>query len=53
VDARYSKSYQITEEELEMIGNRIKMLKTVTFEVCRKKIEGLRHTAKPEGHTNL
>lgn len=43
VDARYSKSYRITEEELNEIARRINLLKGITAEVCKKKIEGLRH----------
>jgi HEPN domain-containing protein len=45
VDARYSKSYQITEQELHTIADRIGTLRTVTEEACRRKIEGLKRAA--------
>ncbi len=49
VDARYNKSYRITEEELNEIGKRIEMLKTVAAEICNKKVEDLRFAAKLKG----
>jgi HEPN domain-containing protein/predicted nucleotidyltransferase len=51
VDARYSKSYRITEEELNAISERIKTLKAIASEVCLSKIEGLRNVAKTKDKT--
>jgi len=42
VDARYSKSYRITDEELKVIGERIRAIKAITLSVCKKKIGDLR-----------
>ncbi|MCU7905569.1 MAG: HEPN domain-containing protein [Candidatus Thiodiazotropha sp. (ex Epidulcina cf. delphinae)] len=42
VDARYSKSYRITEGELNAIAERIEGMKKTTKEVCEEKIETLR-----------
>ena len=41
VDARYSKNYRITEEELHAISMQIVALKTITDEVCQAKIAQL------------
>lgn len=42
VDARYSKSYRIEEEELNAIAERVQALKTLTASVCAAKIDLLR-----------
>jgi HEPN domain-containing protein/predicted nucleotidyltransferase len=49
VDARYSKSYRINDEELNVIGERVGALKMVTLSVCKKRIEELRNAAWEKG----
>jgi HEPN domain-containing protein/predicted nucleotidyltransferase len=39
VDARYKKTYEITREDLEYLGARVRELKVLTETACRKKIE--------------
>lgn len=39
VDARYSKTYAITREELEYLAGRVRELRSLTESACRKKIE--------------
>jgi len=41
VKARYSKSYRITQEELQSLAERIEKLVKIGKEVCLRKIEGL------------
>ncbi len=41
VDARYDPDYAITREELEYLASRVRELKAVAGESCRRKIEGL------------
>ena len=41
VDARYSKTYAITREELEYLAERVGELRTITEAACRKKIDDL------------
>ncbi len=41
VDARYSKTYTITREELEHLAARVGELRTMTEAACRKKIDEL------------
>ncbi|WP_303903050.1 HEPN domain-containing protein [Thiohalomonas denitrificans] len=48
VDARYSKRYAITDEELSAIAKRVEDLKELTAEVCENKIAGLRHAAESD-----
>jgi HEPN domain-containing protein/predicted nucleotidyltransferase len=45
VDARYSKSYHITEAELSSIAARMQGLKALIAEVCGRRIEALKHAA--------
>ncbi|MCU7795920.1 MAG: HEPN domain-containing protein [Candidatus Thiodiazotropha sp. (ex Myrtea spinifera)] len=47
VDARYSKSYRISESELHAINTQIVALKTITGEVCQTRIAQL---ASPDQH---
>jgi len=51
VDARYSKSYRISEAELKAIGERVEALKGLTAEVCDKKVDELRVCAEARGKT--
>jgi HEPN domain-containing protein/predicted nucleotidyltransferase len=46
VDARYSKSYRISEAELKAIEERVLALKTVTADVCETKIGQLQSIEK-------
>ncbi len=41
IEARYSKSYRITPEELSVLGARVKDLAGRVEQACREKIEGL------------
>ena len=41
VDARYDPAYTVTREDLEYLGGRVRALKTLAEETCRKKIESL------------
>ena len=45
VDARYNKSYTITEYELNTLSNRVQELKAISDRVCRARIEELRKNA--------
>ncbi|MEJ2407482.1 MAG: HEPN domain-containing protein [Candidatus Thiodiazotropha sp.] len=45
VDARYSKSYNISAKELKAIAKRIERLKALTEEVCTNKISTLKEAA--------
>jgi hypothetical protein len=40
VDARYSRHYQITEEELRWLIERIHVLQGLVEKICREKLEG-------------
>jgi len=42
VNARYNKNYKITKEDLEWLAERVKKLKALTEEVCKKWIESLK-----------
>lgn len=42
VDARYNKSYTITEHELNTLSQRVQELKAISNRVCRERIEELR-----------
>jgi HEPN domain-containing protein/predicted nucleotidyltransferase len=42
IEARYDKAYSITREELEWLAERVRMLKTITEDVCRHRIEQFR-----------
>ena len=41
VDARYEKDYHVTREELEYLAKRVRELKTIVEDSCRKKIQEL------------
>jgi len=41
VDARYNKNYAITVEELKWLAERVNILRNMTQDICRKKIESL------------
>ena len=41
IEARYSKSYRITAEELATLGERVRDLAGRVERACREKIEGL------------
>ena len=41
VDARYTKDFVIRRNELEWLGERVKVLKEMTERFCRERIEGL------------
>ncbi len=41
VDSRYSLDYAITREDLEYLGARVRELKSLVEDACRKKIESL------------
>ncbi len=41
VDARYNKSYKITEQELNTLSKRVQELKAISDRVCRARIEEL------------
>jgi HEPN domain-containing protein/predicted nucleotidyltransferase len=51
VDARYSKSYRISEAELDAIGKRVETLKLLAGEVCGSRIGELRGFAEARGNT--
>jgi HEPN domain-containing protein/predicted nucleotidyltransferase len=51
VDARYSKSYRISEAELNAIGKRVQALRELAVEVCGKKVDGLRVCVKANTKT--
>ncbi|MEP7219479.1 MAG: HEPN domain-containing protein [Bacteroidota bacterium] len=42
IEARYDKTYSITREELEWLAERVRVLKSITEEVCRHRIEQFR-----------
>ncbi len=39
IDARYSEHYQITEEELTWLAERVQYLQQLTKKLCKEKIE--------------
>lgn len=39
VDARYKKNYKITQEDLQYLGERVTLLKQLTDDICKQKIE--------------
>jgi len=41
IDARYSECYEITEEELMWLAERVRILQQLTLKLCKDKIEGL------------
>ena len=45
VDARYSRHYEITKEQLTWLAERVEMLKEITEELCMERIEGMSNTA--------
>ncbi len=49
IDARYDKSYRITEEELATLGERMRAVAKVVERVCREKIASLRAAAATHG----
>ncbi len=49
IDARYDKSYRITEEELAILGERVRAVAKVVERVCREKIASLRAAAATHG----
>lgn len=40
VDARYNMDYKITKEDLDYLSERVQILRKLTEEICREKIEG-------------
>jgi uncharacterized protein len=50
VDARYNKSYKITEHELNTLSKRVQELKVISGRVCRERIEALRKTVGEESN---
>jgi len=51
VDARYSRSYSISEEELELIRRRLETLRVVTEDSCKRRIAELALDVAPKGKT--
>jgi HEPN domain-containing protein/predicted nucleotidyltransferase len=51
VDARYCKSYRISETELKAIRERVEVLKELTAEACGKKVDELRGFVGARGKT--
>jgi uncharacterized protein len=49
VDARYNKSYTITEHELTTLTKRVQELKAIVDRVCRERIKALQKTVAEEG----
>ena len=49
IDARYSKSYRITAEELATLGERVRRFAQVVERVCQEKIASLRADAESAG----
>ncbi|MEP7220442.1 MAG: HEPN domain-containing protein, partial [Bacteroidota bacterium] len=45
IEARYDKAYSITKEELEWLAERVRMLKTITEQVCQERIKKFRRDA--------
>lgn len=39
IEARYSKKFKITKEELEYLAEKVQKLKKLTYEICKEKIE--------------
>jgi len=48
VEARYSASYAITEDDLAWLGERIAVLRDLVETVCRERIEALEEAARPD-----
>jgi uncharacterized protein len=46
IDARYSKAYKISEEELNILSNRVQQLKEIVERVCKKKLEELQKSCQ-------
>ena len=42
IDSRYKMNYSVTKEDLEYIGQRVKLLRDLTKEVCEEKIEKMK-----------
>jgi len=42
IDARYSKHYEITREELDWLVERVECLQALTERLCKEKIEQFR-----------
>jgi HEPN domain-containing protein/predicted nucleotidyltransferase len=51
VDARYSRSYSISEEELDLIRKRLDALRIATEDVCRRRIAELVGLLEAKGKT--
>ena len=51
VDARYSRNYSISEEELELLRKRLEALRMVTEDVCRRRIAELVGMDEAKGKT--
>ncbi|MFT3768074.1 MAG: HEPN domain-containing protein [Minicystis sp.] len=51
IEARYSKSYRITAEELAILGERVKDLAGRVERACREKIESFAPLGEPPGST--
>ncbi len=49
VDARYSKSYRISGEELSAIGERVQSVKAITADVCGRRIRELQGFDQSQG----
>jgi predicted nucleotidyltransferase/HEPN domain-containing protein len=49
IDARYVKSYRVTDEELAVIGERVKAFAAVVERICTEKIAALRAEAERAG----
>ena len=45
IKARYSREYRITSEQLEWLGSRIELLKTLVERACRARLEVLERAA--------
>lgn len=46
VEARYSASYTISDEDLQWLGERVEALRQIVDEVCRKHLDALRTAAE-------
>ncbi|MHC5054955.1 MAG: HEPN domain-containing protein [Planctomycetota bacterium] len=44
IDARYKKTYEVTREDLDYLGGRVRELRELTESACRKKIESYAST---------
>ncbi len=51
VEARYEKNYTITKEDLEWLAERVKQLRALTEEVCKKWIENLKAKSGNDSRT--